>query len=186
MRYYVNFLVYLTTFWLQLLERALEAAGNDMDSAIKSLTDLHLEPEGGINLASVAGTCEDGTPVNTHLATEGICTFSSLGFSLFYRYSEESNALPCSKTQILKGRSGEGRDRWGVKIRELGGFCILHFRGVKVHLLSSLSIPFHYPWPFYLEQTPKYLMDRKRTQEYNFFMGTFVLHLAWMQISPGS
>jgi microcompartment protein CcmL/EutN len=54
----------------ELLERALQAAGNDLDSAIKSLTDLHLEPE-EINLASVVGNCEDGTPVNTHLATEG-------------------------------------------------------------------------------------------------------------------
>ncbi|KAF3326028.1 CUE domain-containing protein [Carex littledalei] len=53
----------------ELLERALEAAGNDLDSAIKSLTDLHLEQE-ETNLASIAGTCEDATPVN-HLATEG-------------------------------------------------------------------------------------------------------------------
>ncbi|KAJ4763160.1 Ubiquitin system component Cue protein [Rhynchospora pubera] len=54
----------------ELLERALEAAGNDLDSAIKSLTDLHLEP-GENNLPSVAGTCTNGVPVNAHLATEG-------------------------------------------------------------------------------------------------------------------
>ncbi|KAJ3698216.1 hypothetical protein LUZ61_001921 [Rhynchospora tenuis] len=54
----------------EVLERALEAAGNDLDSAIKSLTDLHLEPEES-NLPSVAGTCTNGVPVNAHLATEG-------------------------------------------------------------------------------------------------------------------
>lgn len=74
--------VFSTKFWLQLLERALEAAGNDLDSAIKSLTDLHLEQE-ETNLSSIAGTCEDGTPVN-HLATEGICTFPFLVLFLYY------------------------------------------------------------------------------------------------------
>jgi hypothetical protein len=67
-----------------LLERALEATGNDLDSAIKSLTDLHLEPE-EINLASAVGALKDGIPVHTHPATEGICIFS-----LFYRYKKQA------------------------------------------------------------------------------------------------
>lgn len=82
LEYHVKFLLSQQKFWLQLLERALEAAGNDLDSAIKSLTDLHLEPE-ETNLASIAGTCEDGTPVN-HLANEGICTFPFLGLFLYF------------------------------------------------------------------------------------------------------
>jgi hypothetical protein len=100
------FLFPLTQFLLQLLERALEAAGNDLDSAIKSLTDLHLEPE-EINLASVVGAFKDGIPVNTYPATEGICIS-------ILQIEEPSgipcpNVLPCSTNQpfppILSGRS---------------------------------------------------------------------------------
>ncbi|KAG1327134.1 hypothetical protein COCNU_01G010680 [Cocos nucifera] len=55
----------------QFLERALEASGNDLDSAIKSLNDLHLE-SADINLDSVVSKPENGSETNVHISTEGI------------------------------------------------------------------------------------------------------------------
>lgn len=53
----------------QLLERALEASGNDLDSAIKSLTDLHL---GSAELGFAAAKLDPPTEANAHLPTEAM------------------------------------------------------------------------------------------------------------------
>ncbi|XP_008795848.1 uncharacterized protein LOC103711481 [Phoenix dactylifera] len=55
----------------QFLERALEASGNDLDSAIKSLNDLCLE-SADINLGSVVSKPENGVETNVHISSEGI------------------------------------------------------------------------------------------------------------------
>lgn len=62
---------------LQFLERALEASGNDLDSAIKSLNDLHLE-SADTNLASVVSKPENGIETNVHISTEGMYAFKYL------------------------------------------------------------------------------------------------------------
>jgi hypothetical protein len=68
--------------------------------------DLHLEPK-QINSASAMGSLKDVIPLNTHPATEGICTSSS-DLSLFYRKIEEEpsgmpcpNVLPCSTKKTI-------------------------------------------------------------------------------------
>ncbi|KAG1363960.1 hypothetical protein COCNU_11G007870 [Cocos nucifera] len=53
------------------LERALEASGNDLDSAIKSLNDLHLE-SADINFDSARTKPESGIETNIHVLTEGV------------------------------------------------------------------------------------------------------------------
>ncbi|CAL9125211.1 unnamed protein product [Musa acuminata var. zebrina] len=54
----------------QLLERALEASGNDLDSTIKSLNDLRLE-SADFNLVSGVRKPENGNEMNAQLPTEG-------------------------------------------------------------------------------------------------------------------
>ncbi|XP_010928333.1 uncharacterized protein [Elaeis guineensis] len=55
----------------QFLGRALEASGNDLASAIKSLNDLHLE-SADINFDSAGSKPESGMETNVHVLTEGI------------------------------------------------------------------------------------------------------------------
>ncbi|TVU08287.1 hypothetical protein EJB05_41687 [Eragrostis curvula] len=55
----------------QVLEKALEASGDDLDSAIKSLTELRLESTDAI-LSSTGLTPENGHPAAIHASVEGI------------------------------------------------------------------------------------------------------------------
>jgi hypothetical protein len=55
----------------QLLERALEASGDDLDSAIKSLHDLHLESAEAILSAAVCES-QNGLSTALKLSTEGV------------------------------------------------------------------------------------------------------------------
>ncbi|KAK9269321.1 hypothetical protein L1049_001092 [Liquidambar formosana] len=57
----------------QLLERALEECGDDLDSAIKSLTELRLGPANR-NLGSDAGRSDVALESNVQLQTQGIMT----------------------------------------------------------------------------------------------------------------
>ncbi|KAM0930294.1 hypothetical protein ACQ4PT_001041 [Festuca glaucescens] len=52
----------------QLLERALEASGDDLDSAIKSLKELHLEPTQAVLSATAS---ENGQPTAVQPSVEG-------------------------------------------------------------------------------------------------------------------
>jgi hypothetical protein len=54
-----------------LLERALEASGDDLDSAIKSLTELRLESAEAI-LSATVGESENGLSAALKLSAEGI------------------------------------------------------------------------------------------------------------------
>lgn len=56
---------------LQFLEQALEASGNDLDSAIKSLNDLRLDSS-YMSLVSAVGKSENGTEMNGPLSSTGI------------------------------------------------------------------------------------------------------------------
>jgi len=60
----------------QLLERALEASGDDLDSAIKSLKELHLESNQAI-LSATGSTFENG-PTAVQPSVEGIVTSSGV------------------------------------------------------------------------------------------------------------
>lgn len=55
----------------QFLERALEASGNDLDSTIKSLNNLHLE-SAETNLSSAFIESGSGISPNIQLVTEGM------------------------------------------------------------------------------------------------------------------
>ena len=68
----------MVTKLFQFLERALEASGNDLDSAIKSLNDLRLE-SADINLDSVGSKPENGIETNVHISTEGMHAFKYAG-----------------------------------------------------------------------------------------------------------
>ncbi|XP_042384662.1 uncharacterized protein LOC121976535 isoform X2 [Zingiber officinale] len=54
----------------QLLKQALEASGNDLDSAIKSLNDLRLDSS-YMSLVSAVGKSENGTEMNGPLSSKG-------------------------------------------------------------------------------------------------------------------
>ena len=54
-----------------MLERALEASGDDLDSAIKSLTELRLESAEAI-LSATVGESEKGLSAALKLSAEGI------------------------------------------------------------------------------------------------------------------
>ncbi|RWW31175.1 hypothetical protein BHE74_00002306 [Ensete ventricosum] len=57
--------------FLQLLERALEESGNDLDSTLQSLNDLHLETT-KFNLDSSVSKSEIGVETNVQPLTEGV------------------------------------------------------------------------------------------------------------------
>ena len=63
----------------QLLERALEVYGNDLDDAIKSLKDLHLMESNQGNLSSTGSTFENG-PTAVQPSVEG--SFSTKSYSI--------------------------------------------------------------------------------------------------------
>jgi hypothetical protein len=62
----------------QLLERALEASGDDLDSAIKSLTELRLESAEAI-LSATVGESENGLSAALKLSAEGTVSNGHLG-----------------------------------------------------------------------------------------------------------
>jgi len=62
----------------QLLERALEASGDDLDSAIKSLTELRLESAEAI-LSATVGESEKGLSAALKLSAEGTVSNGHLG-----------------------------------------------------------------------------------------------------------
>ncbi|KAF8783881.1 hypothetical protein HU200_000326 [Digitaria exilis] len=62
----------------QLLERALEAAGDDLDSAIKSLTELRLESAEAI-LSTTAGESQSGLSAALKLSAQGTVSNDHLG-----------------------------------------------------------------------------------------------------------
>ncbi|KAG6512271.1 hypothetical protein ZIOFF_030368 [Zingiber officinale] len=61
----------------QLLKQALEASGNDLDSAIKSLNDLRLDSS-YMSLVSAVGKSENGTEMNGPLSSKGRLALGSL------------------------------------------------------------------------------------------------------------
>ncbi|XP_042378198.1 uncharacterized protein LOC121971133 isoform X1 [Zingiber officinale] len=61
----------------QLLKQALEASGNDLDSAIKSLNDLRLDSS-YMSLVSAVGKSENGTEMNGPLSSKGRLALGTL------------------------------------------------------------------------------------------------------------
>lgn len=81
--------------WFQLLERALEASGDDLDDAIKSLKELHLMESNQANLSATGSTFENGPSV-VQPSVEG--SFSSKSYSIPRVHS--SNFQHCASSCI--------------------------------------------------------------------------------------
>ena len=64
----------------QLLERALEVYGNDLDDAIKSLKELHLMESNQANLSAAGSAFENG-PTAVQPSVEGISSTKSCSIS---------------------------------------------------------------------------------------------------------
>jgi hypothetical protein len=78
-----------------LLQRALEASGDDLDSAVKSLNELRLESEA----LAVAAVCEPENSLSTalKLSTDGTCIYpKTVAFQELWPYMAHTITCPIS------------------------------------------------------------------------------------------
>ena len=90
-----------------MLERALEASGDDLDSAIKSLNELRLESTDAI-LSSTGFKPENGQPATIHSSVEGFHFCTKCRYLVAIYSNSLDMARPVSSTFIYDFHQAKG------------------------------------------------------------------------------